>query len=61
MRLPSLTKGQEIPRESDLEGHYDLNVGLPQDWGKANATLGEHKQNLACNKTQRKSNDPTEG
>ena len=34
MRLPSLTKGQEIPRESDLEGHYDLNVGLPQDWGK---------------------------
>ena len=29
-----LTKEQEIPRESDLEGQWNLIIGLPQDWGK---------------------------
>ena len=27
-------KGRGSPRESDLEDHQDLIIGLPQDWGK---------------------------
>ena len=28
-----LTKGLEIPKDSDLEGQQDLIIGLPQDSG----------------------------
>ena len=30
----NLTKGPGIPKESDLEGQWDLIIELPQDWGK---------------------------
>ena len=30
----NLTKGVGIPRESDLEGKWDLILDFPQDWGK---------------------------
>ena len=43
-----------IPRESDLEGQQDLITRLPQHWGNRDSSLGGHKQNLACAKTQRK-------
>ena len=31
-------KGPGIPRESDLEGQWDLVTRLPQDWGKIDST-----------------------
>ena len=44
-------KGTENPREFDFGGKWDLLTELPQDWGK---TLGRHKQNLVCTRTQKK-------
>ena len=49
------TKGLGIPRESNIEGQWDLIIGLPQDWReKRDSSLGGYKQNLALTKTQRK-------
>ena len=40
--------------ESGLEGQQDLIIRLPQAWGNSHSSLGRHKQNLVCTKTQRK-------
>ena len=45
------TKGLGVPRESGLEGQWDLIIGLPEDWGNRNTSLGGHKQNFACTRT----------
>ena len=54
IRFPNLrnSKGLGIPRQSDFEGQQDLITELPQDWRKE--TLGRHKQNLVCTRTQGK-------
>ena len=36
-----LTKGLGIPRESDLEGQWDLITGLSQDWGETETPVLE--------------------
>ena len=38
-------------REFDFEGWWDLITELPQHWGN---TLGGHKQNFVCTRTQEK-------
>ena len=43
-----------IPKDSDFEGQWDLITGLPHDMGEIDSSLGAHKQNLACTKTQGK-------
>ena len=48
------TKGLGIPKESDLEGQWDLTPRLPQDWGKQGlqSCRSQTKQNKT--QTQRK-------
>ena len=36
-----LTKGLGIPRDSDLEGQWDLIIVFPQDWGKQTLVLNK--------------------
>ena len=43
-----------IPGESGLEGQQGLIIGLPEGWGTRDSSLGGHKQNFACTKTQRR-------
>ena len=49
-----LTKGLGICWEFGLEGQWDLIIGLTQDWGNRDSSLGGHKQNLLHTKTQSK-------
>ena len=46
--------GLGVPSKSDLEDQWDLTIGLPQDWGNRDSSLGGQKPNLACTKTQGK-------
>ena len=46
-----LAEGMRICREFDFGGQWDLIAELTQDWGN---TLGGHKQNLVCTRTQEK-------
>ena len=38
-QLGDPTEGLGIPRESELEGQWDLIIRLPQDWGKQTPVL----------------------
>ena len=49
-----LTNGLGIPRESDLEGQWDLITGLPQGWGKQRLQSWRAQANLAHTKIQGK-------
>ena len=46
-----LAKVLRTIREFDFEGRWDLITELPQHWGN---TLGGHKQNFVCTRTQEK-------
>ena len=46
------TKGLGIPRESGLKSQWDLIIGLPEDKGNRDCSLGGHKLNFACTKTE---------
>ena len=48
------TKGLGIPRESDLEGQWNLITRLPQDWGKWRLQSGRSQTKSCVHKTQRK-------
>ena len=42
------TNGLGILRESDLEGLWDLMIGLPQDWGKQETPILEDTNKILC-------------
>ena len=51
-QLGDPTKGLGSPRESDLEDHQDLIIGLPQGLRETKTPILEKKNNLVCINTE---------
>ena len=51
-QLGDPTKGLGSPRESDLEDHQDLIIGLPQGLRETKTPILEEKNNLVCINTE---------
>ena len=56
-----LTLGLGIPRESGLEGQWDLIIGLPQDWGKQRLQSWRAQTKFCAHQdSEERSSDPVE-
>ena len=54
------TKGLGIPRESGLEGQWDLIIGLPEDWGKQKFQSWKAQPKFCMHQDpEERSSDPT--
>ena len=52
--FPARQRDWESPGNLALRASRVLITGLPEGWGTRDFSLGGHKQNFACTKTQRR-------